>query len=142
MATTVRHWVPLTSPTVPNNFGDQSGGHISQDNQEVTLSGNTFSYTPISQATYILFTASVIGNCNLVLTNPTQSFVDGTIGQAFRKMGTIDIILTAGASTASVILGSGYKSDVLTYAVPATKQVWLSGICDGTNYLIDGKITI
>ena len=143
MATTINSWVTLKTPIVPNSFGDNSGAHIMQGYTETNVTIGTYSFIPTAQMEYFNFTASLTGTLNLVASNPTASQVDGSITQAFRKLGKIDMILTNGASaTSSVILGAGFKSSVTTYNIPASKQLHLSGINDGTNYITHGMITI
>ncbi len=142
MATTINSWVTLKNPIVPNSYGDTSGAHIIQGYTETNTTIGTYSFIPTAQMEYINFTASLTGTLNIVASNPTASQVDGSVTQAFRKLGEISMLFVNGASaTSSVILGAGFKSDTLTYAVPVSKSLWVRGINNGSNYIVTGTIT-
>lgn len=144
MATNKRSFIGTNTPTVPNNFTDNSGAKISQGYTETNTSTGTYSFIPKNQFEYINFTASLTGNLAIVATNATYSFVDGSVEQAFKYCGKLEMMLTGGASTYTVTLSTGFKTDAVgaSFSVPANKLLTISAINNGTYYIANGTVTL
>ena len=113
--------------TFPN---DATGRVITQDYLGLTQTSGTMSLYTNAQILYAL-TPALTGNCSFTIGTASPQICD-----------TIDIMVIGGSTGYTASISNGFASSVASVFIPANKYAKISGVYNGTAYVVSALVTI